>query len=59
MLCRILIRWPQDGQCEGGRDNDSPRGTRQMTTFRKEPIAKPRTAITAISGAIALPFLMR
>ena len=29
------------GQCEGGETIDSPRGTRQMTTFKNEPINAP------------------
>src|SRR6478672_2625596 len=33
------------GQCEGGRTTDSPLGTRQMTTLRKEPTASPRTTV--------------
>ena len=34
---------PQDGQALGGLTTDSPRGTRQMTTLRKEPMASPST----------------
>src|SRR4051812_29950052 len=37
MLSRALIRTSQFGQCDGGATIDSPRGTRQMTTFRKLP----------------------
>ena len=29
------------GQCEGGETIDSPRGTRQMTTFRNEAMHAP------------------
>ena len=29
------------GQCDGGRAIDSPRGTRQMTTLRKEAMHAP------------------
>jgi hypothetical protein len=35
------MRVPQFGQCDGGETSDSPRGRRQMTTFRKLPIAAP------------------
>jgi hypothetical protein len=41
MLSRGLIRTSQLGQCDGGETIDSPRGTRQMTTFRKLPAAAP------------------
>jgi hypothetical protein len=30
-----------------------------MTTFRNEPIAKPMSVITTISGANAVPFPLR
>ena len=33
---------PHAGQCDGGRTTDSPRGTRQMTTLRNEPMTRPR-----------------
>src|SRR4051812_20676962 len=33
----------QRGQCEGGCTIDSPRGTRQITTLRNEPISSPST----------------
>jgi hypothetical protein len=32
---------PQPGQALGGLTTDSPRGTRQMTTLRNEPIISP------------------
>jgi hypothetical protein len=41
MLSRALMRSPQFGQCDGGETIDSPRGTRQMTTFRKLPAHAP------------------
>jgi hypothetical protein len=44
MLSRAFIRVPQLGQCDGGRTIDSPRGTRQTTTFRKLPAAAPNSA---------------
>jgi len=44
MLSRGLIRSPQFGQCDGGATIDSPRGTRQMTTFRKLPAHAPKSA---------------
>ena len=40
-------RRSQAGQCAGGRTTDSPRGTRQMTTLRKEPTTRPSRAATA------------
>src|SRR3954452_952095 len=43
-LSRGEIGVSQPGQCEGGRTTDSPRGTRQMTTLRKEPMTRPRSA---------------
>ena len=33
---------PHDGQCDGGWRIDSPFGTRAITTFAKEPTARPR-----------------
>ena len=40
MLSRGAISASHPGQCEGGETIDSPLGTRQMTTLRKEPISK-------------------
>jgi hypothetical protein len=48
-LSQDLIDSLHTGQCEGGETIDSPRGTRQMTTLRNEPINSPKTAQTAIS----------
>src|SRR3954468_7897994 len=42
MLSRGAISVPQAGQCDGGRTMDSPRGTRQMTTLRNEPMRRPK-----------------
>jgi hypothetical protein len=42
MLHHHLIGVLHFGQCEGGETIDSPRGTRQTTTFRNEPINAPR-----------------
>src|SRR3954447_8411491 len=52
MFSRGLMRSPQFGQCDGGETIDSPRGTRQMTTFRKLPKQAPRSA--AYIDAIAV-----
>src|SRR3954467_3391537 len=52
MLSRGAISVPQDGQCEGGRTMDSPRGTRQMTTLRKEPMRRPKIAQMAAKVAV-------
>ena len=41
MLSRTAIGVSQPGQCDAGFTNDSRRGTRQMTTFRNEPITSP------------------
>ena len=38
MFCHHLIGALHFGQCDGGRTIDSPRGTRQATTFRNEAI---------------------
>src|SRR5688500_2773597 len=37
-----LRRLPHLGQCEGGVTSDSPRGSRQTTTFRKLPTHAPK-----------------
>src|SRR4051812_15691916 len=46
MLSRGEICTPQLGQCEGGDTTDSPRGTRQITTFRNDPTRRPSTPAT-------------
>src|SRR4051794_38398552 len=52
MLSRGAMNVPQLGQADGGRTTDSPRGTRQTTTFRNDPITSPRTAQKAASSAM-------
>src|SRR3954447_20205050 len=52
MLSRGAISVPQDGQCEGGRTMDSPRGTRQMTTLRNEPMRRPKIPQNAAKVAV-------
>ena len=41
MLSRTAIGESQPGQCDGGETIDSFLGTRQMTTFKKEPMTNP------------------
>jgi hypothetical protein len=43
MFSRAVIWCPHFGQADPGRTTDRPCGTRQMTTFRKDPISAPRT----------------
>ena len=43
MLSRCRIGRSQPGQCDGGLMTDSPRGTRQITTLRKDPIISPKS----------------
>jgi hypothetical protein len=43
---------PQAGHADGGLTTDSPLGTRQMTTLRKEPMSSPNTAATATSAYV-------
>jgi hypothetical protein len=38
-------RWLQLGQWDGGSASDSPRGSRQMQTFRKLPTMAPKTKL--------------
>lgn len=42
---------PQRGQCEPGWFRLSPRGTRQITTFRNDPMIKPKTNKAATRAA--------
>src|SRR5512142_2204471 len=42
----------QPGQCDGGATTDSPRGMRQITTFRNEPISRPKSALMATIAAV-------
>ena len=55
MLSRPRISASHCGQCDGGETIDSPRGTRQMTTFRNDPIARParvmKTTATTSTGS--------
>ena len=41
MFCHQRTAAPHFGQRDGGETIDSPRGTRQMTTFRNEAINAP------------------
>src|SRR5947209_13669475 len=67
MLSRGEIGLSQPGQCEGGRTTDSPRGTRQMTTLRNDPMSRPSTpqkiavkAVTQLLGpAMSAPRLVK
>ena len=55
MLSRPRISASHCGQCDGGETIDSPRGTRQITTFRNDPIARParvmKTTATTSTGS--------
>jgi hypothetical protein len=42
-LSRARITWPHLGHALGGETIDSPRGTRQITTLRKDPMRRPTT----------------
>src|SRR3954468_16737802 len=46
MSSRGVIGSPHLGQCDRGRTTDSPRGTRQITTLRNDPISRPNTPQT-------------
>ncbi len=48
MLSRGAIGASQPGQCDGGDTTDSPRGTRQITTLRNDPMSRPSTPQNAI-----------
>src|SRR4051795_1217831 len=58
-LSRARTRTSQAGQCEGGATTLSPRGTRQTTTLRKEPTARPTTASPRSKNSIALLLTVR
>ncbi len=47
MLSKPRISASHWGQCDGGATTDSPRGTRQITTFRNDPIASPARVMNA------------
>src|SRR3954470_22267684 len=46
MSSRGVIGSSHLGQCDRGRTTDSPRGTRQMTTLRNDPMSSPNTPHT-------------
>ncbi len=52
MLSYGAISASQLGQCDGGRTIDSPRGTRQITTLRNDPISRPRSPHPATRSAV-------
>ena len=49
MLSRTSISWWQERQRDLGLTIDSPSGTRAMTTFRKDPMMRPSTALRPIA----------
>src|SRR3954467_4887911 len=55
MSSRGVIGSPHLGQCDRGRTTDSPRGTRQITTLRNDPISRPNrpqtTAVNVVTGS--------
>src|SRR4051794_37524187 len=55
MSSRGAIGALQPGQCERGVTTDSPRGTRQMTTFRNDPISRPNTPQTTAVNVVTGP----
>src|SRR3954454_19182454 len=52
MSSRGVIDCPHFGQCDRGRTTDSPRGTRQMTTLRNDPISRPNTPQTTAANVV-------
>src|SRR3954463_13667428 len=52
MSSRGVIGCPHLGQCDRGRTTDSPRGTRQMTTLRNDPISRPNTPQTTAANVV-------
>ncbi len=54
MLSRFLIWLSQPGQCDGGFTIDSCRGTRQMTTLRKDPMTSPYRPLTAATKTVMM-----
>src|SRR3954447_25039300 len=52
MLSRFAILISHAGQCDGGRTIDSLRGTRQITTFRNEPMTSPYKPLIAATSAV-------
>src|SRR5438445_1585206 len=52
MLSRFAILASHAGQCDGGLTIDSLRGTRQITTFKNEPMMSPYTPLIAATSAV-------
>src|SRR3954453_17562538 len=46
---------PHEGQGHRGRTTDSPRGTRQMTTLRNDPMSRPNTPQKAAVNVVTAP----
>jgi len=55
MSSRGVIGSPHLGQCDRGRTTDSPRGTRQMTTFRNDPMSRPKIPQTTAANVVTGP----
>jgi len=55
MLSRGEIGVSQLGQCDAGWTTDSFRGTRQMTTFKNDPMTRPNTPHIAATSAVTMP----
>src|SRR3954469_10605173 len=55
MSSRGVIGCPHFGQCDRGRTTDSPRGTRQMTTLRNDPISRPNSPQTTAANVVTAP----
>ena len=53
MFSRALIWCPHFGHADLGRPTERPCGTRQMTTFRKDPISAPRTPRNTYSTGVS------
>jgi hypothetical protein len=47
IFCHQRIRELHLGQCDGGKTTDSPRGARQMTTFKKLATHAPNIKLNA------------
>src|SRR5947199_6690654 len=56
-LSRAAMGAPHRGHRLRGRTTDSPAGTRAITTLRKLPTSRPRTAqaVTSTDGTVAAP----
>src|ERR1700712_4919580 len=57
MLTKALSCVAQPGPFERGLTSDSPRGRRQATTFRNEPMRRPKRAAGASAGGITPPVI--